>query len=56
VTGRRGRRRKQILDDVKEKRGYWISKEEALDITLKRTRFGRGNGLVMRHTMQWMNE
>jgi hypothetical protein len=22
VTGRRGRRRKQLLDDVKEKRGY----------------------------------
>jgi hypothetical protein len=31
VIGRRGRGRKQLLDDVKEKRGYWKSKEEALD-------------------------
>jgi hypothetical protein len=23
VTGRQGRRRKQLLDDLKEKRGYW---------------------------------
>ena len=23
VTGRRGRRCKQLLDDLKEKRGYW---------------------------------
>jgi hypothetical protein len=23
VTGRRGRRRRQLLDDLKEKRGYW---------------------------------
>jgi len=30
VTGRRVRRRKQIVDDLKEKRGYGKSKEEAL--------------------------
>ena len=23
VTGRRGRRRKQLLDDLQEMRGYW---------------------------------
>ena len=34
VTGRRGRRCKQILDDVKETRGYWEMKEEALDGTV----------------------
>jgi hypothetical protein len=34
VTGRRGRRRKQLLDDLKEKRGSWKFKEEALDRTL----------------------
>jgi hypothetical protein len=34
VTGSRGGRRKQLLDDVKEKRGYWKLKEEALDRTL----------------------
>ena len=30
VTRGRERRRKQLLDDIKEKRGYWILKEEAL--------------------------
>ena len=28
--GRRGRRRKQLLDDVKERRRHWTLKEEAL--------------------------
>jgi hypothetical protein len=30
VTGRRGRRGKQILDDLKEKKGYWKLKDIAL--------------------------
>jgi hypothetical protein len=30
VTGRRGRRRMQLLDELKEKRGPWKLKEEAL--------------------------
>jgi len=34
VTGRRGRRRKQLLDDLNEKRGYCKLKEEALDRSL----------------------
>jgi len=34
VTGRRGRRRKQLRNERKEKRGYWKLKEEALDRTL----------------------
>jgi hypothetical protein len=42
MTGRRERRLKQLLDDLKEKRRYWKLKEEALDRTLWRTRFGRG--------------
>jgi hypothetical protein len=37
VTVRQGRRREQLLDDLKEKRGYWHLKEEALDHTLWRT-------------------
>jgi hypothetical protein len=41
VTGRRGIRRKQLLDDLKEKRGYWKLKEEALDPTVWRVRFGK---------------
>jgi hypothetical protein len=36
VTGRRGRRRKLLLDDLKERRGYWKLKEEALDRTLEK--------------------
>jgi hypothetical protein len=50
MTGRRGRRRKQLLDYVKEKKRYWKLKEEALDRTLWRTRFGRGYGPVVRQS------
>jgi hypothetical protein len=50
MTGRRGRRCKQVLDDLKEKRRYWKLKVEALDRTLWRTRFGRGYGPVVRQT------
>jgi len=31
VTGRRLRGSKQLLDDFKEKKGYWKFKKEALD-------------------------
>jgi hypothetical protein len=41
MTGRRGRRRKQLLDDRKENKRFCKLKEEALDRTLWRTRFGR---------------
>jgi chorismate mutase len=39
VPGRRGRRRRKLLDDLKEKRGYSHLKEEALNRTMRRTRF-----------------
>jgi hypothetical protein len=52
MIGRRGRRRKQLLDDLKGKRGYWKLKEEALDRTVWRTRFGRGCGPVVRQTAE----
>jgi hypothetical protein len=42
VTGRRVRRRKQLLADLKEKRGYWKLKEKALVHTLRGTLLGRG--------------
>jgi hypothetical protein len=48
VTGIRGRRRKQLLDDLKDKRGYWKLKVEALGRTVWRTDFGRGYGGVVR--------
>jgi len=50
VTGRRGRRRTKLLDDLKERRGYCHLKEEALDRTMWRARFGRGFGPVVRQT------
>jgi hypothetical protein len=52
VTGRRERRRTQLLDDLTEKRGYWNLNEEALDRTVWRTRFGRGYGPVVRQTTE----
>ena len=50
VTGRRGRRCRKLLDDLKERRGYSHLKEEALDRTMWRARFGRGFGPVVRQT------
>jgi hypothetical protein len=50
VTGRQGRRRRGVLDDLKERRGYSHLKEEALDRTMWRARFGRGFGPVVRQT------
>jgi len=35
---KRERRRKQLLDDLKETRGYWKMKEETLGRNLCRTR------------------
>ena len=48
VTGRRGRRRRNQLDDLKERRGYSHLKRKALDRTMWRAGFGRGFGLVVR--------
>ena len=50
MTGRRGRRRKQLMDDLKERRGYSHLKEEALDRTKWRAHFGRGFGTVVIQT------
>jgi hypothetical protein len=50
VTGRRGRRRKQLADYLKEMRGYYKMKQEALDGTVWRTRIGRGYGPLVRQT------
>ena len=50
VTRRRGRRRKKLLDDLNYRRGYSHLKEEALDRTVWRNRFGGGFGPVVRQT------
>ena len=52
VTGRRGRRRRKLLDDLKERRGYYHLKEEALDRTVWTAHFGRGFGPVVRQTAE----
>ena len=52
MTERRGRRRRKLLDDLKERRGYSHLKEEALDRTEWRARIGRGFGPVARRTIK----
>jgi hypothetical protein len=53
--GRQGRKHKQLLDDFKERKGYWKLKEEALDVTLCRTRFWK-RVLTRRKTDYGMTE
>ena len=52
VTRRRGRRRKKLLDDLKDRRGYCHLKEEAVDRTMWRVRFGGGFGHFIRQTAE----
>jgi len=50
VTGRRERRGRKLLDDLKERRGYSYLKEEAVDRTIWRVCFGRSFGHLVRQT------
>jgi len=52
MTVRREKKRKWLLDDFKEKRGYRKLKDEALKYTLWRTRFGRRCGPVVTQTKE----
>jgi len=52
VTGRRGRKRRKLLDGLKERRGYSHLKEKALDRTMWRAGFGRGFGPIVRQTAE----
>jgi hypothetical protein len=56
VTGRQWRKRRKLLDDLKERSRYSHLKEESLDRTMWRAGFGRGFGPVVRQTTKWMNE
>ena len=47
VTRRRGRRSKKLMDELKDRRGYCQLKEEAVDRTVWRNRFGRCFGPVV---------
>jgi hypothetical protein len=42
VRGRQERRRRELLDELKETKGYFKFKDETLDRTLWRTRSGIG--------------
>ena len=52
VTKRQGRRRRKLLDDLKDRRGYSHLKEEALDGTMSRNRFRGGFGPVVRQNTE----
>ena len=52
VTRRRGRRRSNLLDDLKDSRGYSHLKEEALDRTMWRNRFGGSFEPVVRQNTE----
>jgi len=52
LTRRRGRRRRKLLDDLKDRRGYSDLKEEALDRTMWRNRFGGGFEPVVRQNTE----
>ena len=52
VARRRGRRRNKLLDELKDRRGYSHLKEEALDRTMWRNRFGGGFGHGVRQNTE----
>ena len=52
VTRRQGRRRKKLLGDLREGRGYCYQKGEALNLTMWRERFGGDIGPVIRQTAE----
>ena len=52
VLGRRRRRRKQLLADLKERRGYCKLEAEALDRAVCRTGCGRGCGPAASQTAE----
>ena len=49
------RRRKKLLDDLKDRIGYSHLKEEVLDRTMWRNRFEGSFGPVVRQNTEWMN-
>jgi len=52
VTGRSGRGRRRLPEDLKERRGHSHLKEEALDHTMWGARFGT----IVRQTTKWIFE
>jgi hypothetical protein len=54
--GRQEIRRKQLLKDRKERRGYCKLKEEALVPTKWTTRFGRGYNAFVRQATEYVDK
>jgi len=52
VARRRGIRRKKLLDDLKDRKGYSHLKEEAIDHTMWRHRFGGGFGHIVKQNTE----
>jgi hypothetical protein len=52
VTGRRGRRRRKPLDDLKEGSGYSYLNGEALDRTVWKALFGRSFGSFVKQSAE----
>jgi hypothetical protein len=52
VTGGRVRRRRKLLENLKERRGYSHLKEVAVDRAMWRAGFGRGFGPVVKQTAE----
>jgi hypothetical protein len=53
VTERRGRRRRKLLDDINERKGYSHLKEETRDLTMWRARLGIRFGPIVRQAAKW---
>ena len=53
VKGRRGRRRKHILDDIEGMTGHWKLQEAALYSAVWRSCFGRACGHIVMQTAGW---
>jgi hypothetical protein len=52
ATRRGERRRKQLLDDLREKKEYWKLEEKALEGNLWKTHFGRDYEPVVRQNTE----
>jgi len=53
VTRRWGRRRRKLLDDLRDRIRYSYLKEKALDRTKWRNRFGGGFEPIVRQNTEW---
>jgi hypothetical protein len=53
--GRQRRRRKQLVDDLREMRGYWKSEEEAIVALCGKLALEEAVGLSLRKSAEYIN-